>query len=85
MSHKPSVNLDSAQIGEVRLTLATWQPNPEYPPSFEIGYRYKNDFRLIQWRILPSKVAWSIVQRLVKKDRNIFKIKEIISRIEREK
>ncbi len=82
MSELPkSEQLDKALIRGVYLTLALWKPHPEYPGSFEIGYRCNNTFHLIQFSMNPWK-AWEIVKRMVDKQRNIFKIRKLLERLE---
>ena len=82
MSDEPiSKLIDSMTIGDVRLTLGSWKPHPEYPASFEIGYRDEGDFFLIQFSMQKEK-AWSVVSRLVRKGRSVKQIRRVIERLE---
>jgi len=77
-----SEQIDRIKIGEVTLTLASWQSQPFLSPSFEIGWRCGKKFELIQFRMRKTK-AWGIVQKLVYKGKCPKRIIEIISWLER--
>jgi hypothetical protein len=77
-----SAKIDEARISDIYLTLATWQPHQEYPKSYEIGFRSRYGFVLIQFR-MPSRKAWDIVKRLTAKGRFPDKIQKVLDRLER--
>lgn len=58
----PSEKIDEAFIAGVYLTLAKWHPFEEYPPSYEIGWRHRGGFELIQWSGLSKEKAWDITK-----------------------
>ena len=76
-----SINLDRVTIGEVTLTLGSWQPQPYFSPSYEIGWRCGERFELIQFRMQRMK-AWYVVKELVKKGKCPFKIIAVLERLD---
>lgn len=72
---------DSFEHNGIRLTLATWRPEPYCSPSYEIGYRVGEKFTLIQWRMIRSQKAWDIAKRMVMKNKSADKIQKIFDRI----
>lgn len=80
--YKMSEQLDKEFINGVHLTLVSWRPNPEYPASYEIGWRHRGGFELIQFS-MPSRKAWDIVKRLTAKGRLASQIRKVLERLER--
>lgn len=81
MDHKMSEKIDEAYIRGIYLTLATWQPNPEFSKSYEIGWRRGDEFHLIQWDGVSSRVAWDVTKRLAAKGRYPSDIRKVLDRI----
>jgi hypothetical protein len=78
-----SEQLDRIEVGDVFLTLASWQPEPFFHPSYEIGWQRGERFELIQFRMRKER-AWAIVHKLVWKGKDPTIIRNIIDRIEKD-
>ena len=76
-----SYQMDREVVNGITLTLASWKPNPDYPGSYEIGYRRGDEFSLIQWDGLPATIAWGIVLRLAAKGRTAHQIRKVLDKV----
>jgi hypothetical protein len=76
-----SERIDAFEANGIRLTLATWQSEPYYSPSYEIGFRRGEHFTLIQWSGIHSQKAWDIAKRMATKNKSADKIQKIFDRI----
>jgi hypothetical protein len=83
-TYSMSTQLDTHKSNDVFLTLAKWHPMKEYGCSGtdEIGFRRGNDFTLIQWSGLPTRIVWPLVKRLTDRGRDASRIRRILTWLE---
>ena len=74
-------NIELEQIGPYYLTLAAWQPDSQFPPTYEIGVRIGKDFTLIQFS-MPSLKAWNIAKKVIAKGGSLNTLQRIMERLD---